>query len=216
MIMDQLVDKDEEGETEDTLAEEEAVLAIPTGPITRAMTRRLKEAVGNILKISKEQEDCLVSDKEFKSLRVIQEAMGSEENDETFMRRNKMLQEAITKQVMDAMVKLLEEKYDQRPNDGQGQASGQRREQRRNRQGQREHAGSEETDNFYERSSQSSAEEEAVLAIPTGPITRAMTRRLKEAVGNILKISKEQEDCLDLVHVQGSLYLSVSQTLILI
>ncbi|WZZ20631.1 hypothetical protein YC2023_122018 [Brassica napus] len=37
---------------------------------------------------------------------------------------------------------------------------------------------------------------EAVLAIPTGPITRAMTRRLKEAVGNILKISKEQEDCL--------------------
>ncbi|XP_033139210.1 uncharacterized protein LOC117130508, partial [Brassica rapa] len=55
MIMDQLVDKDEEGETEDTLAEEEAVLAIPTGPITRAMTRRLKEAVGNILKISKEQ-----------------------------------------------------------------------------------------------------------------------------------------------------------------
>ncbi|KAG5397529.1 hypothetical protein IGI04_019343 [Brassica rapa subsp. trilocularis] len=185
MIMDQLVDKDEEGETEDTLAEEEAVLAIPTGPITRAMTRRLKEAVGNILKISKEQEDCLVSDKEFKSLRVVQEAMGSEEDDETFMRRNKMLQEAITKQVMDAMVKLLEEKYDQRPNDGQGQASGQRREQRRNRQGQREHAGSEETDNFYERSSHSS-----------GPITRAMTRRLKEAVGNILKISKEQEDCL--------------------
>ncbi|XP_033138969.1 uncharacterized protein LOC117129858 [Brassica rapa] len=57
-----------------------------------------------------------------------QEAMGSEEDDETFMRRNKMLQEAITKQVMDAMVKLLEEKYDQRPIDGQGQASGQRRE----------------------------------------------------------------------------------------
>ncbi|XP_033139498.1 uncharacterized protein LOC117131495, partial [Brassica rapa] len=48
------------------------------------------------------------------------------------------------------------EKYDQRPNDGQGQASGSRREQRRNRQGQREHAGSEETDNFYERSSHSS------------------------------------------------------------
>ncbi|KAG5373996.1 hypothetical protein IGI04_042692 [Brassica rapa subsp. trilocularis] len=206
MIMDQLVDKDEEGETEDTLAEEEAVLAIPTGPITRAMTRRLKEAVGNILKISKEQEDCLVI--EFKSSRVDQEAMGSEEDDEIFVRRNKLLQEAITKQVMEAMVKLLEEKYDQRPNDGQGQASGSRREQRRNRQGQREHAGSEETDNF--------SEEEAVLAIPTGPITRAMTRRLKEAVGNILKISKEQEDCLDLVHVQGSLYLSVSQTLILI
>ncbi|KAG5411063.1 hypothetical protein IGI04_007382, partial [Brassica rapa subsp. trilocularis] len=82
--------------------------------------------------------------------------MGSEEDDETFVRRNKLLQEAITKQVMEAMVKLLEEKYDQRPNDGQGQASGQRREQRRNRQGQREHAGSEETDNFYERSSHSS------------------------------------------------------------
>ncbi|KAG5373858.1 hypothetical protein IGI04_042831 [Brassica rapa subsp. trilocularis] len=187
------------------------------------MTRRLKEAVGNILKISKEQEDCLDQDliisfhhplnlicycfnfekKEFKLSRVDQEAMGSEEDDETFVRRNRLLQEAITKQVMEAMVKLLEEKYDQRPHDGQGQASGSRHEQRRNRQGQREHAGSEETDNFYERSSHSSgsrrsntlAEEEAVLAIPTGPITRAMTRRLKEAVGNILKISKEQEDC---------------------
>ncbi|KAG5385916.1 hypothetical protein IGI04_037386 [Brassica rapa subsp. trilocularis] len=147
--------------------------------------------------------------------------MGPEEDDETFVRRNRLLQEAITKQVMEAMVKLLEEKYDQRPHDGQGQASGSRHEPRRNRQGQREHAGSEETDNFYERSSHSSGsrrstEEEAVLAIPTGPITRAMTRRLKEAVGNILKISKKQEDCLDLVHVQGSLYLSVSQTLILI
>ncbi|KAG5385185.1 hypothetical protein IGI04_036655, partial [Brassica rapa subsp. trilocularis] len=139
---------------------------------------------------------------EFKSSRVDQEAMGSEEDDETFVRRNRLLQEAITKQVMEAMVKLLEEKYDQRPHDGQGQASGSRHEPRRNRQGQREHAGSEETDNFYERSSHSSgsrrsntpAEEEDVLAIPTGPITRAMTRRLKEAVGNILKISKEQED----------------------
>ncbi|KAG5374327.1 hypothetical protein IGI04_042366 [Brassica rapa subsp. trilocularis] len=127
------------------------------------MTRRLKEAVGNILKISKKQEDCLDQDLiisfhhplnlicycfifekiEFKSSRVDQEAMGSEEDDETFVRRNRLLQEAITKQVMEAMVKLLEEKYDQRPHDGQGQAS-------------------------------------------------------------------------DLVHVQGSLYLSVSQTLILI
>jgi len=74
--------------------------------------------------------------------------MGSEEDDETFVRRNRLLQEAITKQVMEAMVKLLEEKYDQRPHDGQGQASGSRHEPRRNRQGQREHAGSEETDNY--------------------------------------------------------------------
>ena len=44
--------------------------------------------------------------------------MGSEEDDETFVRRNRLLQEAITKQVMEAMVKLLEEKYDQRPHDG--------------------------------------------------------------------------------------------------
>ncbi|KAG5374245.1 hypothetical protein IGI04_042464 [Brassica rapa subsp. trilocularis] len=181
------------------------------------MTRRLKEAVGNILKISKKQEDCLDQDLiisfhhplnlicycfnfekiEFKSSRVDQEAMGSEEDDETFVRRNRLLQEAITKQVMEAMVKLLEEKYDQRPHDGQGQASGSRHEPRRNRQGQREHAGSEETDNFYERNTL--AEEEAVLAIPTGPITRAMTRRLKEAVGNILKISKKQEDYQDLI-----------------
>ncbi|KAG5373734.1 hypothetical protein IGI04_042952, partial [Brassica rapa subsp. trilocularis] len=162
MIMDQLVDKDEEGETEDTLAEEEAVLAIPTGPITRAMTRRLKEAVDQDLIISFHHPlnlicYCFNFEKiEFKSSRVDQEAMGSEEDDETFVRRNRLLQEAITKQVMEAMVKLLEEKYDQRPHDGQGQASGSRHEQRRNRQGQREHAGSEETDNFYERSSHSS------------------------------------------------------------
>ncbi|KAF8045386.1 hypothetical protein N665_5040s0001 [Sinapis alba] len=82
--------------------------------------------------------------------------MGSEEDDAVFMRRNKMLQEVITKQVMDAMVKLLEEKYDRRPNDGQEQTSGQRHEPRRNIRGQREHAGSEETDNFYERSGHSS------------------------------------------------------------
>ncbi|KAG5373953.1 hypothetical protein IGI04_042722 [Brassica rapa subsp. trilocularis] len=237
MIMEQLVDKDEEGETEDTLAEEEAVLAIPTGPITRAMTRRLKEAVGNILKISKKQEDCLglldlivsylilidlrISIKiidqdliisfhhplnlicycfnfekiEFKSSRVDQEAMGSEEDDETFVRRNRLLQEAITKQVMEAMVKLLEENnYLGKLSDGMRSLYD---------------AGKEKlpdmimeqlVDKDEEGETEDTlAEEEAVLAIPTGPITRAMTRRLKEAVGNILKISKKQEDCLDIL-----------------
>ncbi|KAG5410691.1 hypothetical protein IGI04_007010 [Brassica rapa subsp. trilocularis] len=129
-----------------------------------------------------------------------QEAMGSEEDDETFVRRNRLLQEAITKQVMEAMVKLLEEKYDQRPHDGQGQASGSRHEQRRNRQGQREHAGSEETDNFYERSSHSSGsrrstEVDEVLTIPKGPMTRARARKLKEAIGGLIRKSLEQEEC---------------------
>ena len=82
--------------------------------------------------------------------------MGSEEDDATFMRRNQLLQEAITKQFMDAMVKLLDERYDQRPPDRQDQTSDQRREPRRNRRGQHEHAESEETDNVYERSSHSS------------------------------------------------------------
>ncbi|KAG5397517.1 hypothetical protein IGI04_019331 [Brassica rapa subsp. trilocularis] len=196
------------------------------------MTRRLKEAVGNILKISKKQEDCLDQDLiisfhhplnlicycfnfekiEFKSSRVDQEAMGSEEDDETFVRRNRLLQEAITKQVMEAMVKLLEEKYDQRPHDGQGQASEEavlaiptgpitRAMTRR----LKEAVGNilkiskkqEDFDKDEEGETEDTlAEEEAVLAIPTGPTTRAMTRRLKEAVGNILKISKKQEDCL--------------------
>ncbi|KAG5374207.1 hypothetical protein IGI04_042495, partial [Brassica rapa subsp. trilocularis] len=155
-------------------AEEDEVLTIPKGPMTRARARKLKEAIGGLIRKSLEQEEyqdliisfhhplnlicyCFNFEKiEFKSSRVDQEAMGSEEDDETFVRRNRLLQEAITKQVMEAMVKLLEEKYDQRPHDGQGQASGSRHEQRRNRQGQREHAGSEETDNFYERSSHSS------------------------------------------------------------
>ncbi|KAG5374415.1 hypothetical protein IGI04_042265, partial [Brassica rapa subsp. trilocularis] len=109
--------------------------------MTRARARKLKEAIGGLIRKSLEQEEyqdliisfhhplnlicyCFNFEKiEFKSSRVDQEAMGSEEDDETFVRRNRLLQEAITKQVMEAMVKLLEEKYDQRPHDGQGQAS---------------------------------------------------------------------------------------------
>ncbi|KAG5392724.1 hypothetical protein IGI04_022687, partial [Brassica rapa subsp. trilocularis] len=155
VIMDQSVDGNRDEELRKEPAEEDDVLTISKGPITRARARKLKEAIGGLIRKSLEQEEWI----EFKWSRVVQwfklfvyqEAMGSEEDDETFMRRNKLLQEAITKQVIEAMVKLLEEKYDQRPNDGQGQASGQTREQRRNRRGQREHAGSEETDNFYER-----------------------------------------------------------------
>ncbi|KAG5373928.1 hypothetical protein IGI04_042749, partial [Brassica rapa subsp. trilocularis] len=97
--------------------------------MTRARARKLKEAIGGLIRKSLEQEELI----EFKSSRVDQvssfaalfeyfEAMGSEEDDETFVRRNRLLQEAITKQVMEAMVKLLEEKYDQRRHDGQGQA----------------------------------------------------------------------------------------------
>ncbi|KAG5397808.1 hypothetical protein IGI04_019622, partial [Brassica rapa subsp. trilocularis] len=168
MIMDQPADGDRDGEFRDEPAEEDEVLTIPKGPMTRARARKLKEAIGGLIRKSLEQEeyqDLIISFHHPLNLIcycfnfeifVYQEAMGSEEDDEAFVRRNKLLQEAITKQVMEAMVKLLEEKYDQRPNDGQGQASGSRRDQRRNRQGQREHAGSEETDNFYERSSHSS------------------------------------------------------------
>ncbi|KAG5374225.1 hypothetical protein IGI04_042444 [Brassica rapa subsp. trilocularis] len=197
MIMDQPADGDRDGEFRDEPAEEDEVLTIPKGPMTRARARKLKEAIGGLIRKSLEQEELI----EFKSSRVDQEAMGSEENDEAFVRRNKLLQEAITKQVMEAMVKLLEEKYDQRPNDGQGQASGSRREQRRNRQGQREHAGSEETDNFYERSSHSSGsrrstEEDEVLTIPKGPMTRARARKLKEAIGGLIRKSLEQEECI--------------------
>ena len=64
--MDQLADKDGEfkliggdGKLKEKPAEEDDVLAIPKGPMTRARTRRLNEAVGNILKTFKKQEDCL-------------------------------------------------------------------------------------------------------------------------------------------------------------
>ncbi|XP_056851801.1 uncharacterized protein LOC130500878 [Raphanus sativus] len=82
--------------------------------------------------------------------------MGSEDDEATLMRRNKLLQEAITKDILAAMEKLLEDKLDQRLSDRQDQNAEQRREPRSNRRGQREHAGSEETDNVYERSSHSS------------------------------------------------------------
>ncbi|KAL0723294.1 hypothetical protein Bca4012_037893 [Brassica carinata] len=40
-----------------------------------------------------------------------------------------------------------------------------------------------------------SAREEA-LAIPIGPMTRSRAKKLKEAVGGLLKRSLEQEECL--------------------
>ncbi|KAL0796390.1 hypothetical protein Bca101_067767 [Brassica carinata] len=40
-----------------------------------------------------------------------------------------------------------------------------------------------------------SASEDA-LAIPIGPMTRSRTKKLKEAVGGLLRRSLEQEECL--------------------
>ena len=57
--MDQQLDKAIEEVIKDKQDEDGDALAIPKGPMTRAMTRRLHEAVGNILKISWKQEDCL-------------------------------------------------------------------------------------------------------------------------------------------------------------
>ncbi|KAF3512889.1 hypothetical protein F2Q69_00006869 [Brassica cretica] len=163
MILDEL--KDEDKEVMKQPAEEE-ILTIPEGPTTRSRTKKLKEAIGGLIKKSLEHEEiilivflmiskCLEPVPAFPKymflraqgssvchirIRYLGETMGSEEDDATFMRRNQLLQEAITKQVMDAMVKLLDERYDQRPPDRQDQTSDQRREPRRNRRGQREHA----------------------------------------------------------------------------
>lgn len=38
--------------------------------------------------------------------------MGSEEDDAIFMRRNKLLQEAITKQMIEAMDKMMDMKFE--------------------------------------------------------------------------------------------------------
>ncbi|KAG5374493.1 hypothetical protein IGI04_042207 [Brassica rapa subsp. trilocularis] len=199
-------DGDRDGEFRNEPAEVDEVLTIPKGPMTRARARKLKEAIGGLIRKSLEQEElssllvCNIQRPRALERCVISDlTMGSEEDDETFVRRNRLLQEAITKQVMEAMVKLLEEKYDQRPHDGQGQASGSRHEQRRNRQGQREHAGSEETDNFYERSSHSSGSRHEVLTIPKGPMTRARARKLKEAIGGLIRKSLEQEELSSLL-----------------
>ncbi|XP_033139353.1 uncharacterized protein LOC117130859 [Brassica rapa] len=77
--------------------------------------------------------------------------MGTEEDDATYMRRNKLLQEAITKQVMEDLVKLLDERYDQRAPGRQDQTTDHQQAPRRNGRERQEHAGSQETDNFYER-----------------------------------------------------------------
>ena len=59
MIMDQPADGDRDGEFRDEPAKEDDVLTIPKGPITRARTRKLKEAIGGLIRKSLEQEECL-------------------------------------------------------------------------------------------------------------------------------------------------------------
>uniref|UniRef100_M4FHP4 Uncharacterized protein n=2 Tax=Brassica campestris TaxID=3711 RepID=M4FHP4_BRACM len=59
MIMDQPADGDRDGEFRDDPAEEDDVLTIPKGPITRARARKLKEAIGGLIRKSLEQEECL-------------------------------------------------------------------------------------------------------------------------------------------------------------
>ncbi|KAL0655902.1 hypothetical protein Bca4012_076486 [Brassica carinata] len=59
MIMDQPADGDRDGELREEPAEEDDVLTIPNGPITRARTRKLKEAIGGLIRKSLEQEQCL-------------------------------------------------------------------------------------------------------------------------------------------------------------
>ena len=56
MIMDQPADGDRDG---DEPAEEDEVLTIPKGPMTRARARKLKEAIGGLIRKSLEQEECL-------------------------------------------------------------------------------------------------------------------------------------------------------------
>ena len=59
MIMDQPAYGDRDGEFRDEPAEEDDVLAIPKGPITRARARKLKEAIGGLIRKSLDQEECL-------------------------------------------------------------------------------------------------------------------------------------------------------------
>ncbi|KAL0789781.1 hypothetical protein Bca101_006027 [Brassica carinata] len=51
--------EDRDGEFRDEPAEEDDVLAIPKGPITRARARKLKEAIGGLIRKSLDQEECL-------------------------------------------------------------------------------------------------------------------------------------------------------------
>ena len=59
MIMDQPADGDRDGEFREEPAEEDEVLTIPKGPMTRARARKLKEAIGGLIRKSLEQEECL-------------------------------------------------------------------------------------------------------------------------------------------------------------
>ncbi|CAN7105555.1 unnamed protein product [Brassica rapa subsp. narinosa] len=57
--MDQPADGDRDGEFRDEPAKEDEVLSIPKGPMTRARARKLKEAIGGLIRKSLEQEESL-------------------------------------------------------------------------------------------------------------------------------------------------------------
>ncbi|KAF8048472.1 hypothetical protein N665_2499s0001 [Sinapis alba] len=59
MIMDQSAKEDRDGELRDEPAEEENVLTFSKGPMTRARTRKLIEAIGGLIRKSLKQEECL-------------------------------------------------------------------------------------------------------------------------------------------------------------
>ncbi|XP_056858421.1 uncharacterized protein LOC130507795, partial [Raphanus sativus] len=134
--MDQ-IDDGEDG-TKDQPTQEDA-LEVSEGPMTGARVKKLKEAIGG--------------------------TMGNETDEEAdLMRRNKMLMEAMTAQLnktmlenMSSMIKdnMEELRREIRQATGQGHSREAEREEQ-SPQRQREHDGSQETDNYYERRRSSS------------------------------------------------------------
>ncbi|XP_033139394.1 uncharacterized protein LOC117131469 [Brassica rapa] len=129
----------EDNETIDDPADED-VLAIPEGPITRSKSKQIKQAIGGLLMIAWKQEEGTMS-------------INAEE-DEGVSLEHKALLEALTRRMstmMETRLGTFREELD-------AQSSEPRREPRQNRrtQARREHEGSEETDNYYERNRHSS------------------------------------------------------------
>ncbi|KAF8105960.1 hypothetical protein N665_0150s0010 [Sinapis alba] len=174
--MDQF--SNEEDGSRDKPTDKEDALTIPNGPLTRARTRNLNEAIGSILKISWKLEDNIVQTWSNQVPRL-----NESEEEAELIRQNKLLREQMAAQnqnmittmteMMKASMKDLHDelRHEFRLATGQGHSNESRRDRRTQtpqdqaevreeaRGNRREHAGSQETENYYERSHSSSSKD---------------------------------------------------------
>ncbi|XP_056858062.1 uncharacterized protein LOC108834148, partial [Raphanus sativus] len=157
----------------------EDVLTIPEGPITRSKSRQLKQAIGGLLMIAWKQEEGSMA--------------GDTEEDEGVSLEHKALLEALTRRMhtmMETRLGTFREELDAQSSEPRHEPRQNRREPRQDRpeHGRREHEGSEETDNYYERARHSSDSRHSSRSNRSNRRHRRDHRQHNELAGLKLKI----------------------------